>query len=81
MREGLISAGFILVFIGMILIIAGTMSGMFRSKDTEVRGGGVVLIGPIPIIFGTDSESVKTIIILAIVLIIAAYLFFSRLAR
>ena len=77
----MISAGFIFVFIGIVLIIAGMTSGMLRSKDTEVKGGGVILIGPIPIIFGTDSESVKTIIILATVLIIAAYLFLSGWSR
>lgn len=38
--------------------------GMRRS----VRGGGVVMIGPIPIIIGTDSKSV--IIVLAIALTI-----------
>jgi len=74
----LIFVGFIFVFIGIVLIIAGMTSGTSRTKDVGVKGGGVVLIGPIPIIFGTDSESAKTVVVLAIVLVIAAYLFFSR---
>jgi len=39
-----------------------------------VRGGGIVMIGPFPIIFGTDTASVKIVIILAIVLILLAFL-------
>jgi uncharacterized protein (TIGR00304 family) len=36
------------------------------------RGAGLLLIGPIPIVFGTDRQSVKVVMILAIVLILLA---------
>lgn len=54
-----------------------------RSQPTgsrpkkSIRGGGVVLIGPIPIIFGSDTKTALVLVVLAIVLIIAvAFLFY-----
>lgn len=35
-----------------------------------MKGGGAVIIGPFPIIFGTDRESVKILFTLSIVLVI-----------
>lgn len=43
----------------------------------SIKGGGVVLIGPIPIIFGSDTKTAIVLVVLAIVLIIAvAFLFY-----
>lgn len=36
-----------------------------------MKATGVIMIGPIPIIFGTDKKSVKTVLVLAAVLTIA----------
>jgi len=38
----------------------------------KVRGGGVVLIGPIPIIFGSDKNSAIILSVLAIIIMIIA---------
>jgi uncharacterized protein (TIGR00304 family) len=38
----------------------------------KVRGGGVVLIGPVPIIFGSDKNSAIILSILAIIIMIIA---------
>ena len=62
---GLILIGFILAVISMI-IMARSGSG----KGSEHRAAGILLIGPIPIMFGTDRESVKILVVLAIVLIL-----------
>lgn len=43
--------------------------------EPKVKGGGVIMIGPIPIIFGSDKESAKTIAILAIILMFLSLLF------
>lgn len=48
-------------------------SGKAKSK---IRGGGVIMLGPIPIIFGSDKESAKAAIILAIVLTLLSLLIF-----
>jgi uncharacterized protein (TIGR00304 family) len=43
---------------------------------SEVKGGGVIMLGPIPIIFGSDKESAKTAAILAIILMLLSLLIF-----
>jgi uncharacterized protein (TIGR00304 family) len=80
MRTGeIVLLGFLLVFLGMLLIVTGTVFQAAKStRDAEVRGGGVILLGPIPIIFGSDAESVKTVVILAVVLVVVVYLLFFR---
>jgi len=59
-----------LAFVAVILLA-------IRSRGTggQTRGGGVLLIGPIPIVFGSDRESVRTLMILAIVLIVIVLAF------
>jgi len=68
--------GSLVSFIAMILLV---LSGAKGGKG-KVRGGGVVIIGPIPIIVGTDKESVKIILILSIVLV-ALLLFLMLLSH
>jgi uncharacterized protein (TIGR00304 family) len=46
--------------------------------ESEVKGGGVIMLGPIPIIFGSDKESAKTAAILAIILMLLSLLIFRR---
>ncbi len=47
-----------------------------RGGRNKVRGGGVILIGPIPIVWGSDSESVKWVVVATIILMVIAVLFF-----
>jgi uncharacterized protein (TIGR00304 family) len=66
--------GFALVIVGIIVIvavIAKTATGS-REGESRMRGAGVIMIGPIPIIFGTDKKSVKEILVLALALVIVA---------
>ena len=67
----LILSGFAVAFIAMILMV---LSGAKGGKS-RVRGGGAVIIGPVPIIFGTDKESVKIILVLSIVLVALLLIF------
>jgi uncharacterized protein (TIGR00304 family) len=62
--------GLMLVIFGFILAIiaAFVLAVRRRQGTTEARGGGVLLVGPIPIIFGSDRGSTKALLILAIVL-------------
>ncbi len=86
----IITLGFLLVFIGILVILAGIVIMAYQSwktgvegmeeQKTGMRGGGVIMIGPIPIIFGTDVGALKLVMIFAIVLmVIAAILFFLPL--
>lgn len=65
----LVFFGFLLVFIVLILSFSAS-----TQREAEVKGGGAVIIGPFPIIFGTDKESVKTLLLLSITLMIVALL-------
>ncbi len=79
--KDILTIGFILVFIGILLIIVGMLVHIgksAKSEKAEVKGGGVILIGPIPIVFGTDVESVKWVILLTIVLILLVFFLFYR---
>ena len=67
----LILLGFAVAFIAMIWL---ALSGA-RGGKAKVKGGGAVIIGPIPIVFGTDKESVKIILILSIVLVVLLLVF------
>lgn len=74
-----------LVFtIGLVLALAGFAVGILAvvfvilrsARGTgQARGGGVVMIGPIPIVFGTDRESAKILMLLAIVLMVMFFAF------
>lgn len=68
---GLILAGFFVLFVGILMsVISGEEKGV-----GNFRGGGVIMIGPIPIGFGTDKEMMILAIVLAIVLMIIAFIF------
>lgn len=72
--------GFIFIFIAVVIF----MFGIFRNynlysrqnddiepkKKISVKGGGLVLVGPIPIVFGSNLKITLAMIALAIVLII-----------
>ena len=60
----LIVVGFALVFIATILLSLRGSSG-----KGKVRAGGVVVIGPVPVVFGTDKQTVKVLLVLSIILV------------
>jgi uncharacterized protein (TIGR00304 family) len=70
------SIGVILILIGFgVLLVAALWSSKGQKGQAKVRGGGVLLIGPIPIIFGSDAKWAIVAIVLAIALILMVFLF------
>ena len=67
----LMTAGLLLVVAGFAIVVVSMMS---REGKSEVRGGGVVMIGPIPIIFGSDAKWASVAVALAIVLILVYFI-------
>jgi len=77
--------GILLIFLGFFLSIATVH---FRSAGTDIeretrfqeggrtKGAGVILIGPLPIVLGSDKVSTILVISLAIVLMVLAILWF-----
>jgi uncharacterized protein (TIGR00304 family) len=70
-----IIAGILVVFLATIF--ASRSRGDEEKEVEEVKGGGVIMIGPIPIIFGTDPKWAVVAMVLAIVLIVLS-LFLGR---
>ena len=69
------SLGLALIFVGIIIVVAAiilasTRGGAGKGKG-RVKAAGVIMIGPVPIIFGTDKKSVKEVLALALALTIA----------
>jgi uncharacterized protein (TIGR00304 family) len=74
--ETLYRLGIALVFVGILITLAAVVLLFVssvrgsRSQKGKVTGGGVIIIGPFPIVFGTDKESIRTILLLSIALTI-----------
>ncbi|MEB3846404.1 MAG: DUF131 domain-containing protein [Desulfurococcales archaeon] len=67
--SALISAGILLVFIGFFLILAGVLLAS-TGGEGRVEGGGVIIIGPIPIIFGSSSRAALAAAIIGALLMV-----------
>jgi uncharacterized protein (TIGR00304 family) len=67
--------GLSLILIGIFAIVIGILILAF-SKSTKVEGGGVVLIGPFPIIFGS-SERIIYIVLAITLIIMLIYIFLA----
>ena len=75
----------VLYFLGIALVIAGVIvivlslirASRSGDKEAKVRGAGVIMIGPIPIIFGTDKKSVKEVLVLALALVVVMLIVFA----
>lgn len=69
--ETLYALGIALIFVGMLILVIAILSLSISSiKKGKIRGGGAIIIGPIPIIFGTDKKSLKTVLLLSLILTI-----------
>ncbi|WP_297476738.1 DUF131 domain-containing protein [Thermococcus sp.] len=63
----LIGAGMALILVGFLLVFIGTLVAA-SSGSGDVEGGGVIMIGPIPIVFGTNRNAATLAMVLAIIL-------------
>ncbi len=75
------AVGVALIVVGIIIIVLATILVAMRGVGKgKVEAAGVIMIGPIPIIFGTNKESVKSVLILAltltVVLVLAAVIYY-----
>jgi uncharacterized protein (TIGR00304 family) len=83
----LITIGFVLITVGVLIVIVVVLASRGKTakkegeSEAKVKGGGVIMIGPIPIIFGNDKKSVKTVIVLALALTIALIVWYYMMLR
>ncbi|MFG1519585.1 MAG: DUF131 domain-containing protein [Thermoplasmataceae archaeon] len=74
----LIIIGFLFFFIGPFSLSMDNLEGDKRTEmnSVEKKGfGGLIMIGPIPIVFGNNRSIVYTLLGVAIVIIILVFLF------
>jgi uncharacterized protein (TIGR00304 family) len=81
----LYALGIALVFIGvLIIVVAVVLLSVLGAKKGKIKGGGAIIIGPVPIIFGTDKKSLKTVLLLSLaltVLLVIAMVVYYLLLR
>lgn len=68
----LLAAGIFLLVLGLLMLIASGTGGR-----GEVKGGGVILIGPIPIVFGGGSIKLLLIFLMIFMIIVSLLMFLS----
>lgn len=76
----MILLGFLLVAFGMARqVLENAANGEKipgqETTDGKVKGAGVILIGPVPVVFGADKKYAALLMILAIVLMLLAIIF------
>jgi uncharacterized protein (TIGR00304 family) len=80
----LYTLGFALIIIGTLLLIAAAiLIAATRGKSGKTRAAGVIIVGPVPIIFGSKKDA-KTLLKLSVTLttlLIAAFLIYYFLFR
>jgi uncharacterized membrane protein len=64
--------GFFVILVGIMFIMVASLP----SPGSNVSGGGIFLIGPIPIVFGYGQYSFWTIALAAILTIVVVVFFF-----
>ena len=69
--------GLLLALAGFAVAILAFIFAILKSARGagQVRGGGVVMIGPVPIVFGTDKQSARVLVLLGIILMTVLLLF------
>lgn len=80
----LFTLGMALIFVGvLIMVIAVVLLSISGARKGKVRGGGAVIIGPVPIVFGTDEKMLKTVLLLSlgltVILVVAMVMYYLLL--
>ena len=80
----LFTFGLALIFVGvLIMVIAVVLLSISGAKKGNVRGGGAIIIGPVPIVFGTDEKMLKTVLLLSlgltVILVVAIVIYYFLL--
>ncbi|MBI2126000.1 MAG: DUF131 domain-containing protein [Thaumarchaeota archaeon] len=74
MVNELVQVGFLLTIAGIVIVmIASLLLASQARKGGSVQGGGAVLIGPIPIVWGTDKSWVFVAIVLLLVIMLLSF--------
>jgi len=71
----LYTLGFAMIIVGSIILTATAIFvATNRGKKGKAKAAGVIIIGPVPIVFGSDNKTVKTILTLSVTLTVSLIL-------
>ena len=70
MSEYLFGIGVLLVLAGFVLAFIVAVTAGIRGR---ARGGGVILVGPVPIVFGTDRRITCLLLMCAVLLLVVFF--------
>jgi len=85
--SGLIVASLLMLIVSIVLIAIGALLIFIdslresRREDRRVEAGGVLIIGPLPIVFGTSERVARIVLILAIILTVLAIAMYLILVK
>lgn len=65
----IVLVGTLLILAGFILALLALVIPAVRRGQVKARGGAVILIGPFPIVLGSDRQTAKGLLVLAILLV------------
>ncbi len=74
--ENLVSIGIIVILIGFVLVLAGTI---LQGGKTRTEAGGIIFIGPIPIIGATSKNMFYAVIALSLIMLVVFLLMNKKL--
>ncbi len=77
--EDFLKIGVALTFIGFIIVFLGVILTMLQHPESG-QMGGIILIGPIPIVFGSSPEITANMLGLGL-LVAILYLFLWKMKR
>lgn len=79
MAEQLLQLAAVLILAGISLIVLALLAAALKrgeEPEAKTEAGGVILIGPVPIVFGTSQKIAAATMALAIILTALALLLF-----
>jgi len=71
--------GFLLILAGFVLILVGVLFSVVRNLGEggfDAEAGGVVFIGPIPVVFGTSRGVVWIALAVALLMLVSFFVFY-----
>jgi len=68
----MVEIGISLILLGIVLIFISILLSLLMSlgKERKVRGGGIMIIGPLPILLASDREMARLAFLLTLLSII-----------
>lgn len=77
--QDFLRVGATVIFIGFIILFLGTIL-TFVQHPASSQMGGLIMIGPIPIVFGSSPEITTNLLVLGLIVSIL-YLFLWKIKR